>query len=83
MPLAPHYVWEAYAKLEEVNGDKPASALVALVSLLRRIAGVDDQLTDYTAQVDRNFQRWIFEHNNSAAEKYTPEQLDWLRLIRD
>ncbi len=81
--LAPHYVWSAYAQLEEVAGDRPASALVALVSLLRRLSGVDERLTDYAAQVDRNFQRWIFDRNNSAAEKYTPEQLDWLRMIRD
>jgi type I restriction enzyme R subunit len=82
--LAPPYVWEAYAKLEEVSGDKPESELVALVSLLRRVAGPDDQLTAYPGQVDRNFQRWIFARNNEAGgPKFTEAQLDWLRMIRD
>ena len=82
--LAPPYVWEAYAKLEDVKGDKPESELVALVSLLRRVAGPDEQLTGYPGQVDRNFQRWIFAHNNDpGAQKFTEEQLDWLRMIRD
>ena len=34
--LAPHYVWEAYAQLEEVNANSPKNELVALVSLIRR-----------------------------------------------
>ena len=82
--LAPAFVWEAYAKLEEVTGNKPKSELVALVSLLRRVAGNDTTLTAYPGQVDRNFQRWIFAHNNDpGAVKFTDEQLDWLRMIRD
>ncbi|WP_116125842.1 DEAD/DEAH box helicase family protein [Lewinella sp. IMCC34183] len=82
--LAPPYVWEAYAKLEEVKGGKPESELVALVSLLRRVAGPDERLTDYPGQVDRNYKRWIFARNNDGGVvKFTEEQLDWLRMIRD
>lgn len=36
--LAPMYVWQAYEQLEEVNGKSPKSELVALVSLIRRVA---------------------------------------------
>jgi type I restriction enzyme R subunit len=36
--LAPLYVWQAYEQLEEVNGKSPKSELVALVSLIRRVA---------------------------------------------
>ena len=82
--LAPAFVWEAYAKLEEVTGTKPESELVALVSLLRRVSGQDTTLTAYPGQVDRNFQRWIFAHNNDpGATKFTDDQLRWLRMIRD
>ncbi|MCP9236550.1 DEAD/DEAH box helicase family protein [Lewinella sp. JB7] len=82
--LAPPYVWEAYAKLEKVKGGKPESELVALVSLLRRVAGPDERLTDYPGQVDRNYKRWIFARNNdTGVTKFTEEQLDWLRMIRD
>ena len=82
--LAPAYVWDAYAKLENVSGDKPGSELVALVSLLRRVAGPNATLTAYPGQVDRNFKRWIFaRHNDTGMSKFTDEQLDWLRMIRD
>ncbi len=82
--LAPHYVWSAYEKLEDVKGSRPESELVALVSLLRKVAGVDEQLTDYPAQVDRNFKRWIFQRNNTPeTERFTEDQLAWLRMIRD
>ncbi|CAH1001448.1 hypothetical protein LEM8419_02351 [Neolewinella maritima] len=82
--LAPPYVWEAYAKLDEAKGDKPESELVALVSLLRHVSGTDERLTAYPGQVDRNFQRWIFARNNDTGlPKFTDVQLDWLRMIRD
>ena len=82
--LAPHYVWSAYEKLEDVKGSRPESELVALVSLLRKVAGVDEQLTDYPTQVDRNFKHWIFQRNNTPeTERFTEAQLAWLRMIRD
>ncbi|NJC27747.1 type I restriction endonuclease subunit R [Neolewinella antarctica] len=81
--MAPHYVWEAYNKLEDVSDARPESELIALVSLVRRVAGLDERLTNYAGRVDRNFQTWIFNHNNTAAEKFSEEQLTWLRMIRD
>jgi type I restriction enzyme R subunit len=81
--LAPHYVWDAYAQLEEVRGDSPKSELAALVSLIRRVTGIDRQLTPYNHIVDRNFKDWIFKKHGGAGQKFTEEQMEWLRLIKD
>ncbi|MGX4258004.1 type I restriction endonuclease subunit R [Bacillus sp. YH3-2-B2] len=80
--LAPHYVWDAYAQLEEVKGGRPKNELVALVSLIRRVTGVDQQLTPYNKTVDRNFQEWVFG-KQAGALKFNEEQMNWLRMIKD
>ncbi|MGN9162993.1 type I restriction endonuclease subunit R [Clostridium sulfidigenes] len=80
--LAPHYVWDAYSQLEEVKGDNPKSELVALVSLIRRVAGIDQQLTPYSKTVDKNFQNWVFG-KQAGSLKFNEEQMDWLRMIKD
>ncbi|MBP6824700.1 MAG: DEAD/DEAH box helicase family protein, partial [Acidobacteria bacterium] len=56
---APLQVWRAYEQLEEVNGS-PQNELIALVSLVRRVSGLDETLTAYDRTVDRNFQQWVF-----------------------
>jgi type I restriction enzyme R subunit len=80
--LAPHYVWEAYAQLEEVNGKSPKRELVALVSLIRRVSGIDPQLTSYSKTVDKNFQDWVFG-KQAGALKFTEDQMQWLRMLKD
>ncbi len=80
--LAPHYVWDAYAQLEEVKGNNPKNELVALVSLIRRVAGIDGQLTAYNKTVDKNFQNWVFGRQ-AGPVKFTEEQMNWLRMIKD
>jgi type I restriction enzyme R subunit len=81
--LAPHYVWEAYAQLEEVKGRSPKNELTALVSLIRRVTGIDQQLTPYDKTVDQNFKEWVFKKHSGAGEKFTEEQMNWLRMIKD
>lgn len=81
--LSPHYVWEAYSQLDKSTAPKPEQALVALVSLLRRVTGLDQQLTPFNEQVNRNFQRWILQQNAGQPTKFSAEQMDWLRMMRD
>lgn len=81
--LAPHYVWDAYKQLEKVNGDSPREELVALVSLVRRVAGIDQELTSYTRTVDKNFQDWIFKKHSGAGTKFNDEQMQWLRMLKE
>lgn len=80
--LAPHYVWDAYSQLEDVKESSPINELVALVSLVRRVSGIDEKLTPYNRIVDRNFQRWVFG-KQAGPLKYTEEQMEWLRMIKD
>ena len=80
--LAPIRVYDAYAALEKTKGGNPKTELMAIVSLIRRIVGVDAELTDYAYLVDKNFQDWVFR-KQSGAVKFSKEQMDWLRMIKD
>lgn len=34
-------------------------------------------------RVRRNFQTWILNRHSGSGEKFSEEQMDWLRMIRD
>ncbi|MCB8930266.1 MAG: DEAD/DEAH box helicase family protein [Bacteroidetes bacterium] len=80
--LAPMHVWRAYEQLEKATGS-PKSELIALVSLLRRISGIDSTLIDYSNKVDLNFRDWILKKNAGQHNRFTEEQMQWLRMIKD
>ena len=81
--LAPEYVWNAYATLEEVKSEKPKDELTALVSLIRRACGIDKELKAFDKTIDENFKNWIFKQNAGKHNRFTNEQMDWLRMIKD
>jgi len=81
--LAPDYVWNAYAALEEVKSEQPKDQLTALVSLIRRACGIDSELTSYDKTIETNFKNWIFKQNAGQHNRFTNEQMDWLRMIKD
>ncbi len=81
--LAPDYVWEAYTQLEEVKSKAPKDELTALVSLIRRACGIDKTLQAYDHTIEANFNKWIFKQHTGNRNRFTPEQLDWLRMIKD
>ena len=81
--LAPLRVWRAYALLDDYNGVDPVNELTALVALIRRVCGIDVKLVPYADIVRRNFQNWILKRHSGAGKKFTGEQLDWLRMVRD
>ena len=81
--LAPNYIWEAYQQLDQVKENSPKKELITLVSLIRKVAGIDGQLTSYDATVNENFRKWIFQQNAGQHNKFTEEQLAWLRMIKD
>src|SRR5665647_2532186 len=58
--LAPMNVWHSYEQLKEVNGS-PKNELIALVSLIRKVSGIDDTLVAYDKTVDKNFKDWLFK----------------------
>ena len=79
--LAPLGVWRAYELLESVSG-QPKNELVALVSLIRKVVGIDSMLTSYDKTVDKNFQEWVFK-KQAGPLKFTEEQMQWLRMLKD
>lgn len=86
--LAPDYVWNAYAAIEASTGSasgkhKPKDELTALVSLIRRACGIDGELKPFDKTINENFQNWIFKQNAGQHNRFTQEQMDWLRMIKD
>ena len=80
--LAPLAVWKAYEPLEKTNGSAK-NELIALVSLIRKVAGIDTTLTAYDKTVDKNFQEWIFKKNAGQHNAFTEAQMQWLRMMKD
>ena len=80
--LDPINVWRSYEKLKEVNAS-PKNELIALVSLVRKVSGIDKTLTPYDSAVDKNFKDWLFKQNAGQHNKFTEEQMQWLRMIKD
>lgn len=81
--LAPSRIWRAYTQLDNYQGEHPVHELTVMVSLIRRVCGLDNSLTNYESVVRRNFQKWILAYHKGAGEKFTEEQMWWLRKIRD
>jgi type I restriction enzyme R subunit len=79
--LAPMTVWRAYVALGECSGS-PRNELTAIVSLIRKVSGLDTTLTAYDKTVDKNFQDWVFK-KQAGATKFNEEQMQWLRMIKD
>lgn len=80
--LAPMSVWRAYEQLENVSG-QPKNEMVALVSLIRKVVGIDKALTPYDKTVDKNFADWVWKKQQGASIKFTKEQMDWLYMLKE
>ncbi len=86
--LTTERLWNAYARVKasQVKGATSRRRLTDLVSLLRfalRLDGEGAELKPFADEVDRRFQAWIFRHNAQRGTSFTPEQTEWLRLMKD
>ncbi|HEY8658020.1 MAG TPA: DEAD/DEAH box helicase family protein [Hanamia sp.] len=84
--LSPMNVWRAYEQVATgATGQaaSPKNNLIALVSLIRKVSGIDDSLTAYDKTVDKNFKDWLFKQNAGKHNQFTEEQMQWLRMIKD
>ncbi|MDP4207276.1 MAG: type I restriction-modification enzyme R subunit C-terminal domain-containing protein [Bacteroidota bacterium] len=81
--LAPLHIWRAYEQLGQTNNGSPKNELIALVSLIRKISGIDTALTPYDKIVDKNFQDWVWKRHSGAGQKFSEEQMEWLRMMKD
>jgi type I restriction enzyme, R subunit len=80
--LLPMNVWNAYSSLGITINGSPLNNLTAIVSLIRKVSGLDSTLTSYDKIVDKNFQDWVFR-KQAGATKFNEEQMLWLRMIKD
>ena len=74
---------ECLCTLEEPKSQQPKDELTALVSLIRRACGIDSKLKAFDKTIDENFKNWIFKQNAGQHNRFTNEQMDWLRMIKD
>jgi type I restriction enzyme R subunit len=83
--LTTEKLWSAYARVQsgKVKGADTRRQLTDLVALVRFALGMDDELKPFADSVDKRFQAWIFRHNAQRTTAFTPEQTEWLRLIKD
>ena len=81
--LAPTYVWDAYCAIENVKAAHPKSELTALVSLVRHACGIDKNLVAFDSTIEKNFNTWLFRQHTGNRNRFTPEQIEWLRMIKD
>ena len=82
--LAPQKVWAAYEQLEKakVRSAGTQKLLTNLVSLLRFELGETPFLESWNVTVEGRFNEWL-KQQKSAGRKFTPEQLEWLQMIRE
>jgi type I restriction enzyme R subunit len=83
--LTTERLWSAYARVREgkVRGADRKRQLTDLVALVRFALGLDDELRPFADSVDKRFQDWTFRHNASRTTAFTPEQMAWLRMVKD
>lgn len=81
--LMPMRVFDAYSLFEKKKPKSPKSELSAIVSLVRKVCGIDKELTDFESTVDKNFQKWIFGRHSSSQPKFNEYQMEWLHMIKE
>ncbi|MBN1647968.1 MAG: DEAD/DEAH box helicase family protein [Spirochaetales bacterium] len=87
--FSPENVWNAWDAVDSARSGNqgqrsmPKSDLTILVSLIRRACGIDNELKAYDSTIDENFRKWIFEQNAGKHNRFTAEQMEWLRMIKD
>jgi type I restriction enzyme R subunit len=83
--LTTERLWSAYARVQtsQVKGADRKRQLTDLIALVRFAIGLDNELKPFSDQVDKRFQEWIFRHNAQRTTAFSPEQTEWLRLMKD
>jgi type I restriction enzyme, R subunit len=76
-------LWQAYAQLDrsKVRGSGQRT-LTDLVSLIRYAMEQEDELAPFRERVNARFAAWLAQQEVNG-RRFTPEQRQWLELIRD
>jgi type I restriction enzyme R subunit len=82
--LSVEKLWFAYLTKQpgKVKTHNVVNQLADIISLIRFQLGRSTELNSFSADVAKRFQTWTFDKQKGNF-KFTQEQSDWLRLIRD
>lgn len=80
----PESLWRAYETLHgsKVRGAAAPRLLTDMVSLVRYALHQEDELAPFQERVEARFANWVAQQENRG-RKFTPEQIEWLKLIKD
>jgi type I restriction enzyme R subunit len=82
--LTPEALWHAYEALDrsKVRGAGGTRLLTDVVSLVRFALHQEGELSPFPEHVAARFRAWL-DAQEAAGRQFTPEQQEWLELIRD
>jgi len=81
--LTPELLWSAYQRLEKSKvKSNPTKMLTDLISIVRYSIGKEDLLMPFSEIVDEKFAKWLGTQESSG-RKFTPEQKEWLVMIKE
>lgn len=76
-------IWNSYAVTKPDKVKKGTKAqLTDLISLIRFAVEAEKKLEPFADRVNHNYMKWSFAKNSEGA-RFTEEQSEWLRMIRD
>ncbi len=76
-------LWNAYQRLDKSKVKKnPAKMLTDLISIVRYSSGNEDVLMPFSDILDTKFEKWL-ESQESSGRQFTPEQKEWLVMIKN
>lgn len=80
----PERLWRAYETLDKdrVKGATAPRLLTDIVSLVRYALHQEDELVPFSDRVEARFTQWMAQQDNRG-QKFTDEQREWLRLIKE
>jgi type I restriction enzyme R subunit len=89
--LSTEKLWMAYSVKfpDKVKSKNIVNKLADIISLIRFQLNQDQEINPFTDVVKLRFRDWIFKKNegwakfNEGKARFTEEQTEWLRLIRD
>ncbi len=81
--LSTDILWDAYDRLDKSKvKSNPVKMLTDLIPIIRYSAGKEQSLLPFTEIVNSKFEKWLVSQESSG-KQFTPEQKDWLVMIKD
>jgi len=81
--LTPEVIWSAYQRLDKSKvKSNPVKMLTDLIPIIRYSSGEEGSLLPFSEIVNEKFEKWLIQQESSG-RKFTPEQKEWLVMIKD